>query len=290
MTFTSCRRMRRTSPEGRACRRLSFSRTWLRAGAAVLLAFAPLTLLHPAQAAQRPYTGLNNGDWDIGTNWTGGSKPGTTDDATNPTANTVIHSQNVIDTVNSVSFSGAGGLTLSGGTLAGSQASDGSTFSVAGTFLLNGGILSNFSIANSNSLTFSNNSANTLQNVALSGTGGLTLGDQVGSSFAGYTNITGTLTNGVGATYNIGYNSTINFTGNTTLDNANLNFTSPVFYGFVTNATGTTLDSGQRRGRFGQGSAVQWQRRLEQPGDDQQQRRRSVVHPASAGSHSTAAR
>ena len=44
-----------------------------------------------------------------------------------------------------------------------------------------------------------NNGNNILQNVTLGGTSGLTLGDQVGSSFGGYTNIVGTLTNGVGA-------------------------------------------------------------------------------------------
>ena len=117
----------------------------------------------------------------------------------------------------------------------------------------------------------------------LGGTSGLTLGDQVGSSFGGYTNIAGTLTNGVGATYNIGYNSTINFTGNTTLNNANLNFTSPTYYGFITNATGTTLTLGSGVVASGQGGQFVRQRRLEQPRHDQQQWGRSVVHPASAG-------
>ena len=125
-----------------------------------------------------------------------------------------------------------------------------------GKFVMNGGTIVGGTIANANSLGFTNNGNNILQNVTLGGTSGLTLGDQVGSSFGGYTNIVGTLTNGVGATYNIGYNSTINFTGNTTLDNANLNFTSPVFYGFITNATGTTLTLGS--GVVASGRAAQF--------------------------------
>lgn len=211
-----------------------------------LMTLAPLGVLSAAQAADTFYTGANNGDWDTASNWSTGAVPGGTDDVFNTTANTVSHTSLAADTVKSLSFTGTGGLALSGnGSIAGSQLNQGSLFSIAGPVTLNAGTLDNLSIKNSNGIKFSNGyaGANTLQDVSLDG--GLNVGS-AGTTGADQSamNIVGTFQHGAGAVFNLGHYGLINFSSDYTLDNATLHsvathFDSPNVYG--TNGTTLTL-------------------------------------------------
>src|SRR5437879_11579853 len=48
---------------------------------ALLLAVGFATIISSAFATDRTWTGTTNSDWEIGTNWSGGTKPVSTDNA-----------------------------------------------------------------------------------------------------------------------------------------------------------------------------------------------------------------
>ncbi len=84
------------------------------------------------------WTNPAGGDWDTGANWSTGSVPGASDDVTIniPAGITVFHGQTDADTVNSLTVTGSGTLSIPSGSLAIESAS-----TIAGPFDLMGGTL-----------------------------------------------------------------------------------------------------------------------------------------------------
>lgn len=172
-------------------------------------------------APSNDYQGPNAGAWDTASNWSAGAIPnganGTYYDVTNSSGNSVVFGANAafgsVETVDSLNFTGTGGLTLSGGIIAGSQPSDASLFSVSGPLLISGGTLRNVTLMNSDAAVFglsTTSSDNTLDSVTLSG--GLTLDTEV--------SITGSFAYGAGATFDLSSNGILGFSIDQTLANA----------------------------------------------------------------------
>src|SRR5262249_26579917 len=71
----------------------------------------------------------SGGDWDTGANWQGGVKPGPADDAVIniAVANPITHSQNITDSIKSLSVTAKAPISLGNG-----------TFQIAGTLVSNG--------------------------------------------------------------------------------------------------------------------------------------------------------
>jgi hypothetical protein len=110
------------------------------------------------------------GNWDTPSNWNTGALPGAGDDVIIPVLNngaSVTHSQNVTDTIKSLTASST--LALSGGTLDLSGAIPGTTGSMSDTssITLAGGTLANATVATGTDITATDNS--TLTGVTLAG-------------------------------------------------------------------------------------------------------------------------
>ena len=149
---------------------------------------------------------------------------------------------------------GTGTLTTSNGgfvALNGSLDNTGKTFDVltdvSGThnFQMQNGIITGGNVNNANLLRFDSNN-NRLNNVVLDQPLDLSP-DNSRVHLQGTTNLpTGT--------YNLGYNTALQFDGDRTLTNVSVNFSSPSYYGFVgNNGAGTlTIDSGSSfTGKYG---------------------------------------
>ncbi|MDE2491643.1 MAG: hypothetical protein KGM24_12420, partial [Elusimicrobia bacterium] len=79
--------------------------------AAVLLALAAL----PARAASVSWTGAAAGDWDVGTNWSGGIVPGAADDVSIAGAFVVAYATDPVLAVNSLTLGAGATLAVSTG-------------------------------------------------------------------------------------------------------------------------------------------------------------------------------
>ncbi len=94
------------------------------------------------------WTGAVSNDWDTARNWSDDAVPGANDDVTIDTADTVVHSDDVTDTINSLTTTGplsitGGTLAITGGTAANPVSSTiGGTLSVSnlGTLSTNGAV------------------------------------------------------------------------------------------------------------------------------------------------------
>ena len=102
-----------------------------------LIALEDRTLLSSVQ-----WSNPAGGDWDTGSNWSGGIVPGASDDVTIDVSPgiTVTHSQNDPDSVNSLTVSSADTLSISNGSLSIEGLS-----TIEGSFNLTGGTLADSS-------------------------------------------------------------------------------------------------------------------------------------------------
>ena len=127
----------------------------------------------------------SGGDWDTGANWQGGVKPGPADDAVInvAVANPITHSQNITDSIKSLSITANAPVNLGNGTLqiAGTLASN-SSFTIAG------GTLRNATVAAGTTITAPSTGGSTMSGVTLDGT------LDMGSVFAPKMNVTSGLT------------------------------------------------------------------------------------------------
>ena len=200
------------------------------------------------------------GYWNVAANWSGNALPTSANDVQNLNTGSTINHNTGDDTINSFynlaafilsggsltvlhDFTGSGNVTLNSLLQGGGAAN--STYNVTGTTSLQGGTISGFSIVNADMLKFDGQN-NRLNNVVLDKVLDL-------SPDSSHVHLQGT-TNLISGTYNLGYNTALQFDGDRTLTNVAVNFSSANYYGFVgNNGAGTmTIDSGSSfTGRYG---------------------------------------